>query len=32
MQSEWDEMSKEDKAEIATYIIVVANNMTMTGG
>ena len=31
MQSEWDEMSKEDKAEIATYIIVVANNMTMTG-
>ena len=32
MQSEWDEMSKEQKAEIATYIIVVANNMTMTGG
>ena len=32
MQSEWDEMSKEDKAEIANYIIVVANNMTMTGG
>ena len=31
MQSEWDEMSKEQKAEIATYIIVVANNMTMTG-
>lgn len=28
MQSEWDEMSKEDKAEIANYIIVVADSMT----
>ena len=30
MQSEWDEMSKEDKAEIANYIIVVADSMTQT--
>lgn len=30
MESEWDEMSKEDRAEIADYIIVVADNMTMT--
>ncbi len=28
MQSEWDEMSKEEKAEIANYIIVVADSMT----
>ena len=28
LQSEWDEMSKEDKAEIANYIIVVADSMT----
>ena len=28
MQSEWDEMTKEDKAEIANYIIVVADSMT----
>ena len=28
MQSVWDEMSKEDKAEIANYIIVVADSMT----
>lgn len=28
MQSEWDEMSKEDKAEIANYIIVVADSLT----
>src|SRR5690606_29139966 len=28
MQSEWDEMSSEDKAEIANYIIVVADSMT----
>ncbi|MFL0354205.1 ChaN family lipoprotein [Xanthomarina sp. GH4-25] len=32
MQSEWDEMSKEDKAEIANYIIVVADSMTLTKG
>lgn len=32
MQSEWDEMSKEDKSEIANYIIVVADSMTMTKG
>jgi len=29
-QSEWDEMTKEEKAEIADYIIVVADNMTQT--
>ncbi|MGC1630594.1 MAG: hypothetical protein WA749_00640, partial [Gelidibacter sp.] len=28
MQSEWDEMTKEDKSEIANYIIVVADSMT----
>ena len=27
-QSEWDEMTKEEKAEIANYIIVVADRMT----
>lgn len=27
LQSEWDEMSKEDKAEIADYIIVVVDSM-----
>ena len=27
-QSEWDEMTKEEKAEIANYIIVVADSMT----
>jgi len=32
MQSEWDEMSKEDKEEIANYIIVVADSMTQTKG
>ena len=32
MQSEWDEMNKEDKAEIADYIIVVVDNMTQTRG
>ncbi len=32
MQSEWDEMNKEDKTEIANYIIVVADNMTQTKG
>ncbi|HLV14289.1 MAG TPA: ChaN family lipoprotein [Xanthomarina sp.] len=32
MQSEWDEMSKEDKAEIANYIVVVADSMTQTNG
>lgn len=30
MQSEWDEMTDEDKAGIANYIIVVADNMTQT--
>ncbi|MFK5880452.1 MAG: ChaN family lipoprotein [Flavobacteriaceae bacterium] len=30
MQSEWDEMTKEEKAEIANYIIVVADLMTET--
>lgn len=29
-QSEWDEMSSEEKIEIADYIIVVADNMTKT--
>ena len=29
-QSEWDEMSKEEKTTIANYIIVVADNMTKT--
>lgn len=29
-QSEWDKMTKEDKATIADYIIVVADNMTET--
>lgn len=29
-QSEWAEMTKEEKAEIANYIIVVADNMTQT--
>lgn len=32
MQSEWDEMSKEEKSEIANYIIVVADSMTRTRG
>ncbi|MBO3099569.1 ChaN family lipoprotein [Gelidibacter pelagius] len=32
MQSEWDKMSKEDKSEIANYIIVVPNDMTRTKG
>lgn len=32
MQSEWDEMSIEDKSEIANYIIVVADDMTRTRG
>ena len=32
MQSEWDKMSKEDKSEIANYIIVVPDNMTRTKG
>ena len=32
MQSEWDEMRKEDKADITNYIIVVADNMTRTKG
>lgn len=32
MQSEWDDMSKEDKAQIANYIIVVADEMTRTRG
>ncbi|MCX7551720.1 ChaN family lipoprotein [Xanthomarina sp. F2636L] len=32
MQSEWEEMNKEDKAEIADYIIVVSDNMTQTRG
>ncbi len=30
MQSEWDEMTKEEKEAIAEYIIVVADNMTQT--
>ncbi len=30
MQSEWDEMTKEEKKTIAEYIIVVADNMTQT--
>ncbi len=30
MQSEWKEMTKEEKTEIANYIIVVADNMTQT--
>lgn len=32
MQSEWDDMSKEDKSEIANYIIVVPDAMTRTRG
>ncbi|GGG33507.1 ChaN family lipoprotein [Bizionia arctica] len=32
LQSEWDELSKDDRAEIANYIIVVADNMTQTKG
>lgn len=32
MQSEWEELTKEEKAEIANYIIVVADNMTQTKG
>jgi uncharacterized iron-regulated protein len=32
MQSEWDELTKEEKEEIANYIIVVADNMTQTKG
>jgi len=32
MQSEWDEMTDEEKAAIAEYIIVVADNMTQTSG
>lgn len=28
--SEWEEMTKEEKSEIANYIIVVADNMTQT--
>lgn len=30
IQSEWDSMSKEDKADIANFIIVVPDNMTQT--
>ncbi|MCP3929574.1 MAG: ChaN family lipoprotein [Bacteroidetes bacterium] len=30
MQSEWDEMTDEEKATIANYTIVVADNMTQT--
>jgi len=30
MQSEWDEMTKDEKVEIANYILVVADNMTQT--
>lgn len=30
MQSEWDDMTDEEKETIADYIIVVANNMTKT--
>ena len=30
MESEWEEMTKEEKEEIADYIIVVADNMTQT--
>ncbi|WP_159023683.1 ChaN family lipoprotein [Formosa sp. L2A11] len=30
LQSEWNKMTKEDKAEIANYIIVVVDNMTQT--
>ena len=29
-QSEWDEMTKEEKRNIAEYIVVVADNMTQT--
>ena len=32
MESEWEEMSKEEKKDIANYIIVVADSMTMTRG
>lgn len=32
MQSEWDEMTDAEKAAIAEYIIVVADNMTQTSG
>ncbi|HLV71092.1 MAG TPA: ChaN family lipoprotein, partial [Xanthomarina sp.] len=32
MESEWEELTKEEKAEIASYIIVVADNMTQTKG
>ncbi|HAB28891.1 MAG: hypothetical protein CMP05_10400 [Xanthomarina sp.] len=32
MQSEWEELTKQEKAEIANYIIVVADNMTQTKG
>lgn len=32
MQSEWKELTKQEKAEIANYIIVVADNMTQTKG
>lgn len=32
MQSEWDDMSKEEKSEIANYIIVVPDAMTRTRG
>ncbi|HLV38512.1 ChaN family lipoprotein [Xanthomarina sp.] len=31
-ESEWEELTKEEKAEIANYIIVVADNMTQTKG
>ena len=30
MESEWNEMTQEEKDEIANYIIVVADNMTLT--
>ncbi|MEQ8246020.1 ChaN family lipoprotein [Fulvivirga sp.] len=30
MRSEWDEMTEDEKATIANYIIVVADNMTQT--
>ena len=32
MESEWEEMSKDEKKDIANYIIVVADSMTMTRG
>lgn len=32
MQAEWNKMTEKEKAEIANYIIVVADNMTKTKG